>query len=79
MKHGDVGVYQIPFPFVVGKIGAGSHHLALSRVRDDGQARRDPEQAGAPAVDEGDEQEEEDGVLQAGEDVEADAAARVGK
>ena len=53
-----------------------SHHLALGCICNDGQPWRHPEQAGASAVEKGDEQEEEDGVLRALEDVEPDPGAR---
>lgn len=63
------------FPFFMGKIGAGLHHLALGCICNYGQPWRHPEHARAPAVDEADEQEEEDGVLQALEDVQPDPGA----
>ena len=47
-----------------------SHHLALRCICDNGQPWRLPQQAGAPAVDQGDEQEEEDRALHALEDLE---------
>jgi hypothetical protein len=48
-----------------------SHHLALGCISDDGQPRRLPEQTRSTTVEQADEQEEEDGVLHALEDLEA--------
>ena len=70
--------HRSPFPFPSARFKGTvqSHHLALCRISDDGQPWRLAEQAGAPAVHEADEQEEEHRALHALEDLEADPAGR---